>query len=822
MSFFRNLFSRRSNRLEKLSPPELDKGDILPPPPSIKWWQVLSYPPLIIGILIVVGLIAVVWFAPSWSSYDPYLITQSQRPYYDSSIQKLIKPPFPMSPEFPFGSDQWGNDLLTLVLYGARMTLIVGLYIMIARVLLGTILGLISGWYEGSVIDKTINGVGTVLGSVPVLLSSIVLIYALDIYKGAWVFVAALSLLGWFEINQVVRGEVLRIKQTGYVEAARAVGLSNLQIIVRHILPNVTAYLIVVSVLEMGAVLLLLAELAFLGVFIGGGSRYVDDPFSSRGVVLLREIPEWGAMVAQGVRYIRPHPNMVLVPGFAFFISIVGVNALGEGLRWLFTRWPFSTAGLLKKRTVFAVIALIVVSSIILKQTGPLASFEKVSREITAETLQARTNTLMQIQAESPNDAGEAVAEYLAEQMKEYEIGQGYRSGLHASYHYDYETVVTPLLSTPELASVSTSGQLLETFTHQTDFVLAPDQPMQDVSMQAGVVLANPQSENTEWSFDGKIVMTTEALAPVNYSQFVAAHGGVGLLLVADETLLNCSLETANMPVQITYYDIRLLGEFSIPRLMPIEGEPQFIPTLHLTQDAASRLLGSSSLSLDVFESSDWSLMDLEVDISIDLKFGEGEQIKVHNAFGYVGGYDVDKAHETVLVYAPYDSSTGSADDMLSAAIMLEMMKAWHENKLDPRRSLMFVAWDRAKLGTPGAQVFLDERNNYRLLTPKVPAADAKPIMILDLSVYDSQDGDFLVTSSSDAVLERLLSDAASEFGASSAVERSATCQTDVSVFIPSVSLLPDNAGDTSPQFAETFARTVSLMVLKVLRLPNY
>ncbi|HSM72788.1 MAG TPA: ABC transporter permease subunit [Anaerolineales bacterium] len=825
MRRFREYFSyllnpRTSTSLKRLIEEEND-GDALPPPPSITWRQVLSYPPLVLGILIVSGLILVIWFAPQWSSYDPYLITQTLRPYYDATLKKMVTPPFPISPTNPLGTDQWGNDLLSLVLYGARVTLIAGLYITLTRILLGTILGLVAGWHEGSFADKSINGVGTVMGSVPVLLSSIVLIYALDIYKGLWVFVVALSLIGWFETAQLVRGEVLRIKRTDYVEAAGAIGLNNLQIVIRHVLPNVTAYLIVIAVLEMGAVLLLLAELAFLGVIIGGGTRYNDDPFSSR-VILLREVPEWGAMVAQGVRYIRSYPAMVLVPGFAYFISIAGVNALGEGLRWMFTRWPFSMGNLLKKRTVVFAGALVLVSAVILNQTSPEASFAGVSRAITAEKIQGRVDLLMQMQAEAGDDAGEAVAEYIADQMQDMDIALGWHSNLNSSYHYEYETVVKPLLATPKLATFSDAGQPAEIFAHQTDFILAPDQPMENVSLQGEIIIVDPQAEKEDWSFDGQIVMTLESLAPVNYSQFVAAHGGRGLLLIADTPTLTCARETANMPTQIRYYEFQTSTRFSIRRLVLVEGDPQPLPTLRITPEAALRILNADDIELDVFTEPDWEIKALRTSAVIELEFGQGEQISVNNAIGYIGGYDIDNAHETVLLYAPYDTSTGRPDNLLSAALMLEMMQAWHESDLDPRRSAMFIAWDRANLGSPGAQTFMDEKDNYRLLTPAVPAANVEPIMLWDLSMNGSMDDDLAVSPSSDETLLKLFANASKNFRAQTSVAQPATCQSHASALLPSLSLTSAERSSPTPEFSESFGRTVSLAVLKVLRLPNY
>ncbi|MDX1377829.1 MAG: M28 family peptidase, partial [Anaerolineales bacterium] len=513
---------------------------------------------------------------------------------------------------------------------------------------------------------------------------------------------------------------------------------------------------------------------------------------------------------------------MVLVPGFAFFISIAGVNALGDGLRWMFTRWPFSMGSLLKKRTVVFAAALVLVSAIILNQTSPEASFSNVSRAITAEEVQARTDLLVQMQVENGEEAGEVIAAYIADQMQEMGVAHGWRSGLHSEYQYQYETVVTPIRSTPMLATLSEAGQIAETFTYQTDFVLAPDQPMDDISLQGEIVIVNPQAEQEDWSFDGQIVMTLESLAPVNYSQFVAARGGLGLLLIADTPSLTCARETANMPVQIRYYEFRTSTRFSIRRLVLVEGDPQPLPALRITPEAALRILRTDEIGLDIFADPEWDVISLSTSGMIELQFGGGEKISVNNAIGYVGGYDIDNAHEAVLVYAPYDTSTERPDDLLSAALMLEMMQAWHDSALDPRRSLMFIAWDRANLGSPGAQTYIDEKDNYRLLTPAVPAANVEPIMLWDLSMSGTLDDDLVVSLSSDEALQRLFAGAAREFRAKSSLAEPAACQSDVSVFLPSLSLMPTEAGSPSPDFIEAFGRSVSLAVLKVLRLPNY
>jgi len=103
--------------------------------------QMVKNPSLIFGGLVLLILIIIVLFGSSWGSYDPYLVAQSARPYYNSAIKEMVSPPFEPSTDYPLGTDQWGNDLLSLLLYGARMTLIAGVYITLTRVVLGTLLG---------------------------------------------------------------------------------------------------------------------------------------------------------------------------------------------------------------------------------------------------------------------------------------------------------------------------------------------------------------------------------------------------------------------------------------------------------------------------------------------------------------------------------------------------------------------------------------------------------------------------------------------------------------------------------------------------------
>ena len=241
----------------------------------IRLGHVFANFPLMFGGLIVLGLFLLVLFGPLWAPINPYIAGQHVVPHFDAETGEWVQPPLSPSAKYPLGTDQWGNDILSMLMYGARNTLIAGAFVTMTRVLLGLALGSLAGWNENKFADRLIMGTSGVIMAVPILISSMILVYALDIRRGLPVFIVALSVIGWTEIAQYIRGEFLIIRKMPYIEGARAVGANDLGIAVRHALPNLLPQLLVIIFLEFGAVLLLMGELAFIGVFIGGGSRIV-------------------------------------------------------------------------------------------------------------------------------------------------------------------------------------------------------------------------------------------------------------------------------------------------------------------------------------------------------------------------------------------------------------------------------------------------------------------------------------------------------------------------------------------------------------------
>jgi ABC-type dipeptide/oligopeptide/nickel transport system permease subunit len=151
--------------------------------------HVLLNGPLLLGSTIVLGLFLIVLFGPVIAPENPYLTGQRSLTY---EAGEITAPPFPPSTTFPLGTDQWGRDILSLLLYGARNTLVAGVFIAMARLILGVGLGAVAGWYEGKLFDRFIMGVVSLTTALPILISGMILIYAFDIRRGLPTFIAAL------------------------------------------------------------------------------------------------------------------------------------------------------------------------------------------------------------------------------------------------------------------------------------------------------------------------------------------------------------------------------------------------------------------------------------------------------------------------------------------------------------------------------------------------------------------------------------------------------------------------------------------------------
>lgn len=218
----------------------------------------------------------------------------------------------PPSVAHPMGTDDFGRDILGRVIYGARVSLTVGIVATLISLSLGLILGALSGYY-GGVVDSIVMRLTDVFLAFPYILFTILLISIMGVGFGS--VLVAIGILGWTTIARVFRSSILSIKQNDYVEAARAMGASDVRIMLRHILPNALAPIIVYATMSLGGVILTEAALSFLGVG-------VQPP-----------TPSWGRMLNESQNYLVSNPGLSIWPGIAIVLTVLAFVLLGDGLR---------------------------------------------------------------------------------------------------------------------------------------------------------------------------------------------------------------------------------------------------------------------------------------------------------------------------------------------------------------------------------------------------------------------------------------------------------------------------------------------------------
>jgi peptide/nickel transport system permease protein len=281
---------------------------------------------LILGLAGVIALGAVALFGPQLSAADP----QAQRLvlFYPDGTFKV--PPTPPDQYNPLGTDPLGRDQLARILWGARLTFTVVLLALLMRALLALFFGVLAGWRGGNA-DALVMLATNAIAGVPQLLLALLVAVALREYAILG-FVVALGSVGWAEGTQFVRAEVMRIRRTPYVEAARALGTRTSGLISRHLLRSLAPQLFGLFALEAGATLLLLAELGFLGVFMSGSVVLVDN--NNRPILPVRDrAPEWGQMLAGATQYAFSNQFVAFVPGVVVAAAVFAFNLLGEGAR---------------------------------------------------------------------------------------------------------------------------------------------------------------------------------------------------------------------------------------------------------------------------------------------------------------------------------------------------------------------------------------------------------------------------------------------------------------------------------------------------------
>jgi len=260
---------------------------------------ILANPLNIVAFALIAIFAVCALLAPVLAPYDPLL----------QDLGSRLRPP---SAEHWLGTDSLGRDIASRILYGARISLIIGVVVVTVAGVVGTAIGLVAG-YAGGLVDDALMRLTEVFLAFPALILAMAIAGALGpSLTNAIIAIAAVT---WAVYARLVRGQILSLRRREFVEAARAIGASRTRIVVRHLLPNALAPLMIQASFDLGSSIIAAAGLSFIG--------FGAQP----------PTPEWGVMISEGRNYISTQPWLSLFPGLAILLAVGSFNLLGDGLR---------------------------------------------------------------------------------------------------------------------------------------------------------------------------------------------------------------------------------------------------------------------------------------------------------------------------------------------------------------------------------------------------------------------------------------------------------------------------------------------------------
>ncbi|MHB0939733.1 MAG: M28 family peptidase, partial [Armatimonadota bacterium] len=659
------------------------------------WRNYFGNPAFILGSVMLVGLLGSILFGENLTSASPYQIHGVM-----SINGKIGAPPYQPSSVFPWGTDHIGRDIQALVLAGGKRTLSLAFFGMLARLLLGATLGILAGWQRGGWFDRLVTGAVGVWAAFPLTLFAMILIQALGIQQGMWVFIVGISVVGWGEVAQFVRGQVITLKPQLFIESARSVGLRADQIIIRHIIPNLVNSLIVLSVLEMGGVLMLLAELGYLNIFMGGGFRVMIGEAGRMvpTISFFSDVPEWAALIANVRQYWRSYPWMALYPGLAVFLSIMTFNLFGEGLRRFLDDTYANLSNLFNRYTLVVAATFAVVFALVLQSSVPLSVYRpeglKFDEKRVMQDIENLSSPKMQGR-ETGMPGAEMAATYIASRMSEIGI---FPAGANHSY---LQRLVQPrdhLFELPTLTILEDSGLPIKELIYKQDFTeigrfagSSGDEkahimgvafgPMLDPSMSDAYGLSNSSA------MDHIVIVRFDDMEKVNTRPLK------GILVIADD---RDSLER------------RDLNPYQLLR------NEQFRPYMFISPEVADILLKTAGSSLAELDAARETLKPGQMQLTT-----EGTQVSMSllprrsdnylneeyiNVVGVIPGqgHFMGTENQVIIVSAYFDGLgtdltgtvyPGANDNSSGVAMMLELARLLKESVYQPDKTVLFVAW---------------------------------------------------------------------------------------------------------------------------------
>ena len=656
------------------------------------WRRALTRnPSLILGALLALVLGFLVLFGPQLTIHPTDGVS-----IFVQVDGEDVRPPVAPGETYPLGTDAQGRDILSLLLAGARRTMTLALLAATARLAIGGVLGFVAGWDAGGRLDRLIVGASEALSSFPALLMAMLLVYAIGIRQGMTTFVLALSLVGWSEVMQTVRGQVMDIRPQAYIEAAHSTGLSRGQILTSHVLPNVWPTMMSLAFLEMGGVLMLLGELGFLGVFIGGGLAADGDAIPT---VVYYDIPEWSVMLANSWRVFRSYPWTMLYPALAFFVSILGFTLLGEGIRFLTERLTLSFRALFNRYTIMAALVVGLGTAYLLDANSYYASYRPVSEQFSSqramEDIEVLAGETFNGRLSGTDDA-DAAADWIAEQFSDLSLQTAGETV--DSYYQTMAGYYRNLTDMPSLVFSGPNGERIEA-VYGVDYSRARGQL--DIGGSGYGDLAIVAEGPRYWASRSQGAREF-GLSLDDYSR---TDRIILRPVVSDVGRANTIGRSGTLQMAEEPFDV-----FPHFLLWPsVQSEDASNPTLLITAEFTKELLAKTGLSMEeikaqlpqergdlsFFAETGWSC-EMAVPVQI-LK-----AVPTRNVLAFWPGTDVALDEEALVISAYYDGLgrypdgtllPGANDNASGVATMLEMVRTLKAGGYEPKRTLIFAAW---------------------------------------------------------------------------------------------------------------------------------
>ncbi|MFN2188269.1 MAG: ABC transporter permease subunit, partial [Candidatus Promineifilaceae bacterium] len=609
-----------------------------------------------------------------------------------------------------------------------------------------------------------IMGTSEDLAGFRVLLLAMIFILAFGIRKGLPPFIFAMCLVGWGGIMIFVRGEVIKIRPQPHIESAIAMGARTPRIVFRHVIPLILASLISIAALEMGAVLMLLGELGFISIFIGGGTLIHLPSYT----MLYSDVPEWGALLANVRLLARGYPWTAFYPMMAFFIAILAFNLFGEGLRRLVADGSIIVNRIFNRYTFL--LGAFVIAGIYWYQSnsGSTAFYKMDANEFDIERVMDDLKTLVdpEMEGRAIGTSGlDRAADYIAERFEDLDLQV---AGQKNTWFQDRTHSFASLESEPifEIHDGGPEPVLGE------DYAAYPGLAVNNGSISGPIKfiglgqpspysvttwrLSYPELERMDFSEDIILLLTDYEVDVMQY------RSKEGLLVMTDDPA-------------------------KLEKRYTMGSRPGWVeaPSLWVSEETVERLLEGSGYTLDDLRDISQELpaervqtIDIPTEVRLSTDTTVTEKQPVRNVIGYIPGTSgmdrctVCLGEFMIVVMVQYDSPPigpdgqiydGAADNAGSVAVMLEAIRLLQETDYQPFKSFLFVTYTGE--GLDGGELANDP-DVKKFLQAKTGMTNFTIEAIIKLQGLGGSDGDKLVVSSGGSLrLAELMDEAAGVMG---------------------------------------------------------